>query len=396
MNFLTILIIINLMLLPIKNIAQKENSKAISWSVASQLPAAAGMQKQLGLAGVFTGVSNNVLLIAGGSNFADGAMPWQGGKKVHFDDIYILSKIGDGGFKWLKPVHTAHLKQRTAYGASTTVNDRVVCAGGETGDKADSKQAFMMRWDAVKKEVELTDLPHLPIPLTNACMTSIREVVYLVGGESEGKPTAQCFSLNLAAKNAMWELLPPLPISMSHSVAVTQSNGKYPCIYVIGGRSSTASGISTLHNCTFCYDPVHREWIRLRSVSDGSEITNISAATGVATGNSEIVLIGGDKGHLFHMIETYNSLIAHTANKEEAERIQQEKMALLNHHPGFSKDVYVFNTLANSWKKLDTLPFYGPVTTTAVKWDNEIFIPGGEIKPGIRTPVVTRGKFNVK
>jgi N-acetylneuraminate epimerase len=396
MKIFAILTIINLMFMPIKTIAQKENLKTISWSVASQLPAAAGMQKQLGLAGVFTGVSNDVLLIAGGSNFADGAMPWQGGKKVHFDDVYILSKIGGGGFKWLKPVHTTHLKQKTAYGASTTVNDRVVCAGGETEDEADSKQAFMMRWDAVKGEVEFTDLPPLPVPLTNACMTSIREVVYLIGGESAGKATAQCFSLNLAAKNARWELLPPLPISMSHSVAVTQSNGKYPCIYVIGGRSSTASGISTLHNCTFCYDPLDREWIRLKSVSDGSKITNISAATGVADGTSEIVLIGGDKGDLFHMIETYNALITHTANKEEAERIRQEKIELLNHHPGFSKDVYIFNTLANSWKKLDTLPFYGQVTTTAVKWDNEIFIPGGEIKPGTRTPAVTRGKFNVK
>jgi N-acetylneuraminic acid mutarotase len=42
---------------------------------------------------------------------------------------------------------------------------------------------------------------------------------------------------------------------------------------------------------------------------------------------------------------------------------------------------------------MGSLPFYGQVTTTAVKWDNEIFIPGGEIKPGTRTAAITMGEF---
>lgn len=390
------LIINSFMLMPGKAIAQKESLNTISWSVAAQLPVTAGMSKQLGLAGVFTGVSNNVLLIAGGSNFADGAMPWQGGKKQHFDDIYVLVKNAAGGFDWLEPIKRSRLKQKTAYGASTTVNDGVVCVGGETEDATGSKQAFMMRWDAVKQEVMFTNLPPVPVPLANACMASIDQVIYLIGGESEGKPTAQCFMLNLADKNAQWQALPPLPIAMSHSVALTQSNGKYPCVYVIGGRSSTASGISTLHNSTFCYDPELKKWIRLKNVGDGFHTTNISAATGVALSATDIVLIGGDKGDIFHRIETYNSLIAKAQNNEEKQRIQREKIELLNHHPGFSKDVYVYNTVANSWRKLGVLPFYGQVTTTAVKWGNEIFIPGGEIKPGTRTPAVTRGKFNIK
>jgi cyclically-permuted mutarotase family protein len=353
------------------------------------------MQKQLGLAGVFTGLSNNVLLIAGGSNFADGAMPWQGGKKMHYDDIYVLDKNTDDTFTWLKP-QTPHLKQKVAYGVSTTIPEGVVCIGGETEDAASSRQAFIMRWDAAKQEVVFTDLPPVPIPVANACMTSIGRVIYLIGGESDGKPTAQSFMLNLADKNVHWQTLPPLPIAMSHSVAVTQSNGKYPCVYVIGGRSSTASGISTLHNCAFSYDPVYKKWIGLSNVGDGARTTNMSAATGVASGATDIVLIGGDKGDVFNRIETYNSLIAHAHTDEEKHRLQGEKVALLNHHPGFSKDVYIFNTVVNSWKKLGELPFYGQVTTTAVTWGNEIFIPGGEIKPGIRTSAVTRGKFDSK
>ena len=42
-------------------------------------------------------------------------------------------------------------------------------------------------------------------------------------------------------------------------------------------------------------------------------------------------------------------------------------------------------------EKIDELPFYAQVTTIAVKWGNEILIPGGEIMPGTRTADITRG-----
>ncbi|WP_295720045.1 galactose oxidase [Mucilaginibacter sp.] len=382
-------------LMPDHIMAQDKSSEKIVWSVPTQIPAAPGMDMQRGLAGVFTGTSHGVLIVAGGSNFADGAMPWQGGKKLHYDDVYVLQKAKGDSFTWLKP-KTNHLLQKTAYGASTTIADGVVCAGGETEEAPESSTVFMMTWDLKKQDIVFTNLPSLPVSVANACMSSIGRVIYLIGGESGGKPSAKCFTLNLADKNPKWKALAALPVAMSHSVAVTQSNGKYPCVYVIGGRSSTASGISALHGYTFCYDPLYNKWIRLGNVSDGKLLTNISAATAVACGAHNILLIGGDKGTIFHQIETYNSLIAKATTDEEKQQLQDQKLALLNNHPGFSKDVYQFNTVNYSWEKVGDLPFYGQVTTTAVKWNNEIFIPGGEIKPGIRTTAISMGKFNSK
>lgn len=375
--------------------AQNKSSERIVWSAPLQIPAAPGMAKQLGLAGVFTGLSNGVLIVAGGSNFADGAMPWQGGKKLHYDDVYVLQKTKGDVFTWLKP-KTNQLLQKIAYGASTTIPQGVICVGGETEKEPGSTRVFMMSWDINKQDVVLTDLPSLPIPVANACMSSIGQVIYLIGGESEGKPSAKCFTLNMADKKARWKVFAALPAAMSHSVAVTQSNGKYPCIYVIGGRSSTALGISALHGYTFCYDPLYNKWIKLGNVGDGKHITNMSAATAIASGMHEILLIGGDKGDVFHQIETYNALIAKAGTEEEKQQLQQQKLTLLNNHRGFSKDVYLFNTLNYTWKKVGELPFYGQVTTTAVKWDNEIFIPGGEIKPGIRSAAISMGKLKTK
>jgi cyclically-permuted mutarotase family protein len=372
--------------------AQNKGTNIISWSVAARLPVLHGMRKQPGVAGPFTGQSNGVLLIAGGANFADGAMPWQGGKKLHRDEIYVLEKHGDH-FGWIKP-KTAHLRQKTAYGASVTVLCGIVCAGGETDHAADCKDVFMMRWDAKTHDVVFTPLPSLPFPIANAGMASIGNTVFLGGGESGGKPTNRYIALDLDDKNGQWQQLPPMPVAMSHSAVVIQSNGKYPCVYVIGGRSANLSGISTLHNCVFCYDPQQKKWISLAPVGNGRHTTTISAASAVPAGIDEILLIGGDKGDIFHRIETYNVLIARTKDDKEKDRLQAEKLNLLNHHPGFSRDVYLYNTKANTWVKTRALPFYGQVTTTAVLWDHHIFIPCGEIKPGLRTPDITMGTLN--
>lgn len=387
------LLLINCMMLVSCKTSAQNNINKISWSVAAELPVAVGMEKQLGVAGPFTGLSNGVLLIAGGSNFADGAKPWQGGVKVYKDDIYVLNKNNDGKFNWFIP-KTMHLKQKIAYGASTTVAEGIICAGGETENVGCSTDVFIMHWDNAIHDVVFKQLPSLPIPLANACITSIGNVVYLAGGESNGKVSDKFFKMDLDHSKPKWLALPPLSVAMSHSVAVTQSNGKYPCIYIIGGRSSTPSGISILHNTTLCYDPKHEKWISLNDVGDGLHTTTISAATGVANGNHQILLIGGDKGDLFHKIEKWNVTIANGKNDIEKKRVNSEKLALLNNHPGFSKDVYEFNTQTNTWKKMGELPFQGQVTTTAVKWDNRIFIPCGEIKPGIRTPNISMGEFD--
>lgn len=370
---------------------QNNSAESVEWSNVAYLPNTNGTEKQLGLAGVFAGVSNDVLLIAGGSNFP-GLKPWEGGKKEHYNTIYILKKNKQNEFSWLSS--KTQLKNKTAYGANATLTNGIICAGGETEDANSSRNAFLMQWNAGSKEVVFHDLPLLPIPLANAGMTTIGKKVYLVGGESDGKPSAKVFILDLSAHHLQWQSLPDLPIALSHSVTVTQTNGKYPCVYVIGGRSSTPSGISQLHNTVFCFDPERQKWTALAPISDGSHITNLSAGTGVVFGDHEILLVGGDKGNIFHQIETYNADIAKATTDEKKQKLQAEKIDLITHHQGFSRDMLLYNTLTNSWKKIGELPFLTHVTTTAVIWDKDIYIPGGEIKPAVRTPDVVKGRVH--
>lgn len=71
----------------------------------------------------------------------------------------------------------------------------------------------------------------------------------------------------------------------------------------------------------------------------------------------------------------------------------QQRIKLQSSHPGFNHEVLLYNTLKNEWKNMDEIPYDSPVTTTSVKWKNYVFIPGGEIKAGVRTPQILEGEL---
>jgi cyclically-permuted mutarotase family protein len=370
--------------------AQKAGRIAMQWEIPAELPGKNGQVKSLGFAGPVTGITGNKLVIAGGANFPD-SMPWKGGKKKYYDEIYVLQKGAGNKFSWLatKPLH---LKQNLAYSGNITTPDGIICMGGET-DTGHTREVFLLQWDEDKNDVNIKELPSLPVELANMAVASIGKKIYVAGGEDGHKVSNIFLEMDMSFSLPEWKRLPDLPIAMSHSVAVAQSNGKNQCVYVIGGRAKASSGLSDLHNTVFCFDPAKNNWKQLSNISDGKKTTNISAATAVAIGETCILLMGGDKGNIFHQIERYNMNITDAKTAEEKERLQTEKIQLLNNHPGFSKDVLAYNTIEDCWTNIGELPGFGPVTTTAVKWNDEIFIPSGEIKPGVRTPQILKGEF---
>jgi len=68
------------------SLSQAGDRPSFQWSELPELPPALGQQKQIGLAGSFSGVHNGALIVAGGANFPI-RPSWDGGKKVWWDDI---------------------------------------------------------------------------------------------------------------------------------------------------------------------------------------------------------------------------------------------------------------------------------------------------------------------
>ncbi len=381
----TFLLIIVLIFLSLKTISQKLRQTQINWSVWSELPIADGLEKQVGLAGASSGLSNDVMLIVGGSNFEDG-VPWRGGQKKYFNDIYVVQK-DDKNFVWAKK--TYKLPFNLAYAATVSTPQGLVCIGGEN-ENGISPKVILLNWNDEKQEVDFNFMPDLPCGITNASATFLDNNIFVLGGETKSGTLSSVYQFNVNSGGATWQKLMDLPLALSHSVAVIQSN----TLFLFGGRAKTESGISKLSNKAFRFDPKKNEWKTIKNIADRNiEIPALSAGVGVALGKDKILLIGGDKGNIFSQIEIYNAKIIQSKDENEKRSLQKEKVALLENHQGFSKDIYVYDIRKNSWTKFGEMPMITPVTTNLVKWGDVIFIPSGEIKPGIRTTNILIGKI---
>lgn len=366
--------------------AQKKAINHVEWKTAAQLQNADG-SVSLGFAGAINGISNNVLIVGGGANFQD-KMPWEGGKKHYSNEIHVLQKCNDK-YSWNKKVQST-LPEPIAYCGNTVTDSGVVYVGGENKNGLSNK-VFILKWNEAKNEVETKSLPNFPVHITNIGLTHIGNVVYAIGGDEATKSSDQFLSLDLNSTDPEWKILPQLPIALANSVVVSQNDTNGANIYVIGGRTKTASGISDLHNTTFVFNLKKQKWENRANISDGEQTTNFSAGAGVAVGNHSILIVGGDNGNVFHKIETYLSKIAQTDSLEEKTRLITEKNLLNTNHNGFYKGILLYNTISNSWSKIGELPFLSHVTTTTTMWNGEIVLSNGEIKPGIRTPNIMLG-----
>ncbi len=252
-----------------------------------------------------------------------------------------------------------------------------------------------MKLNSRHDQVEIISLPNLPLPLTNISLTHIDNVVYAVGGDGAILSSSRFFSLDLASGATKWEILPDLPLALANTLAIAQHGPGGMNIFVVGGRSKHPSGISELRSSVFIYDPVSRIWKSGADISDGGKIMNFSAGTGVAFSKRYLLITGGDKGEVFHQIETLLFQISKASTEKEKGELTKKKNQLITDHEGFYPGILVYDTYENTWVKAGELPFLPRVTTTATLWGKNIILSNGEVKPGVRNPDIMLGKIKL-
>ncbi len=376
MRIVTILLSLIIMLFNVATYAQKRQGEAMQWKIAAELPPTNG--QALGFAGLVAGVHKSKFIVGGGANFPD-SMPWRGGKKKYYDDVYVYEKKGK---ELILTSKRYKLPSSIAYAASCATDQGIVVAGGES-ERGISKKVFLIQWNERSGAIDIKNLPDLAAAVTNAAATVHDDIIYLAGGEAIGSVSAgfYCLDLNNVATN--WKQLPDIPKAVSHPVLVTQSNEGHASVYLIGGRKKNANGISELYSSVFKFDIRKNKWEEKNSLSYA-----LSAGTGVAVNSKGILLFGGDRGETFHQTEILLAAISKEKNEIKKQELIQQKNKLQAAHPGFAKEVLLYNTESDSWIKTGCIPFESPVATAAVKWNNHVFIPGGEIKAGVRTPQI--------
>lgn len=351
----------------------QQRVSSLHWSALPDLPDA------LGRAGVFAGVHQDALLIAGGANFAQPV--WETGKTWH-DDIYVLTRdaLNPAEYQWHEGFK---LPAPRAYGASVSTSDGLLCIGG-SDDRRLYDEVFLLQWNPADQAIQIKPLPPLPSPCAYMSAAAIGSVIYVAGGTAqEPLETAMnnFWSLDMSKINQpafQWEILPPWPgPSRAFNITAAQHNGSTDCIYVISGRRSGDSGEVELLTDVYEFSPASyssapsdqtgRDQGKISPWRKRSDIPQCRmGGSAVKIGQSHLFVLGGDDGTLYGQGDI-----------------------LKDRHPGFSKRAFAYHTITDVWTDAGPMPA-NQVTTTAVRWGTDpvtdpIIIPSGEIRPRVRS-----------
>jgi solute:Na+ symporter, SSS family len=343
-----------------------------------------------GIAGPYTGMDDGVLIVAGGANFPD-KLPWDGGTKTYYDEIFILKTNTTGEYSWEKA--TERIPFASGYGGAVETPNGLLCFGGNTAADCISESWFI-DYNPLTASVEIKPGPSLPAPLTNFAFAKVDGNVYVAGGLSElsGASGKHFFRLTMAGSNPQfwtWEEIPPWEGEpRAFAVGVGQSNGETNCFYLFSGRNIQPGKDPEILYDAHVFNPYLNRW---SVVSDGEQKEfPFMAGTAFPVGAANIIFPSGANGEMMKKqldLENQIAFVKSTgANESELDSLQAVLLHHLNNHPGFGNQMMAFNTITNEIYSVGQLPGTGQVTTTAVKWGNEVFIPSGEIRPGVRTP----------
>jgi cyclically-permuted mutarotase family protein len=361
------------------------------WQLFNTIPPANDDIVQAGLAGAYTGISNDALIIAGGANFPNGPA-WEGGEKVYHSKIYILEKEEEK-YQWYID-KSFHIPQALAYGITIETENGLLCLGGNDANSSTDK-VILLSWNSKDKEIEISDFPNLPYPLTKFNGGKIGNNIYVAGSNSSnGKK--HFWTLDLSTTVPFWQELPTWEgAARTHALGLVQHNGEEECFYLIKGRfKSENDSTSTLLLDSWVYIPSKNKW---QLADDGKQSNFFSAAgTGISQGANHIILFGGDDGRMFNVLENYNYQIENEIDSSIRENLINKRDDLMKEHRGFSKGIWAFHTITKTWSQIGTMPQSSQVTTKAIKWNDKILIPSGEISPCIRTAEIREVEISSK
>ena len=316
----------------------------------------------LGFAGPFAGVSNGALLVGGGANFPEAA--WGEGTKTWHDGLFVLEP---GAKKWKTGFR---LPRKLAYGVSATTPHGLICAGGSDAERAYA-DVFLLQWTGT--DVRTTTLPPLFAPRAAAAGAALNGYLYIAGGQTasgETEVTQTFWRLKLPDPKdkdprwdeLKWEKLKTWPgPPRSQAVGAAQA-GKFYLFSGVDLAKGEGDGKPRRRylNDAYSYDPAADKWKRVADVPAPA----VAAAPAVACGESHILVLGGHDGTLDAQIPV-----------------------LKDRWPGFRRQILGYHTITDTWAPMGELPA-GMVTSPAVWWRDRIVVPGGEVRPRVRTPQV--------
>lgn len=325
-----------------------------------------------GVSACFAGMASGKLLIAGGCNFPE-IPAYAGGSKKYYRDIYTAEISADSALVWQR---VGQLPQAMAYGVSVSTSNGVICVGGMNEQGA---LPVTYRIRVANKKAIIEALPSLPCTLDNMAGAMLGSKLYVAGGNKDGNASNAFFCLDLERLSQGWQVLPAFPGAprvQPVSAAQSDVNGQL-CFYLWGGFAAPTEGrAASLSVDGYVYSPVANTWAPLPDVVDETgEAVSLGGGAATAWDKHFIICMGG-------------------VHKDIFLRALQKTAADYLTHPvewyRFNKRILAYDIRSQRWQTITCTPDVARAGAALVTCGESIFYINGELKPGVRTPEITR------
>ena len=319
------------------------------------LPQVADEAYSKGVSAPFFGDAGGSLVLAGGANFPDKPLLEGGSKKV-YADIWTKSECG----KWM---HAGTLPDSVAYGATFKIGNALVLAGGNVSGKPSDK---VYKLEIKKGKTQLKELGALPDAIEQAGWTCDDKSLYLVGGVSASGRSDVVYVCDKGRYR--WKVLSTLPVPLVQPVAFVSKDK----LYVWGGFDPATSEV---YSNGWCLDIISGVWSETVGVPDGGTFVG---ASGITLPDGRLLVLGGVNKDIF----------AKALHNGPEDRIPYLSMAPAAYC--FRDTVWIFDPKIGVWQKVGTSGRTALAGAGICVSKGSIFIAGGEIKPGVRSPNINK------
>ena len=309
-----------------------------------------------GVSACYAGVIDDYLIMAGGCNFPD-VPAADGGKKKYYRGVYA-AQLNDGDqLQWKR---VGWLPSTAAYGVSITVPDGVICLGGNN-EKSSFQSVFKIR--LADRKIVMESLPSLPVPLDNFTGALQDNRLMVFGGN-------QVYYLDLDDLKEGWQ-----KVTETDTIRFQPVSGFIKGKYCVWGGYMPKKGNqeATLSLNGLCFDGSHIRFLSGPIDPTDSRTSFLGGAVALNLSRNTVVTMGGVNRDVF--LEALNHP-AHDYLKHPVEWYR------------FNPYVFVFHE--NEWKYIGKSQYVARAGATLVNHKNNLYLIGGELKPGVRTPTVCR------
>lgn len=318
----------------------------------------------LGVSACYAGQIGDYLVVAGGCNFPEAGKP-----KKYYAGVYA-ARMDRATLQWRL---VGFLPEPAAYGATVACGDSLLFIGGNNTNHA-LAAVYSVRLNSAGTDVLINRLADLPATADNMAVALAGNDVFVVGGNQNGKPSADVLRYKLGANSVSSADL-RIPGAPRVQPVAAAYNDK---LYVWGGFYADGEQ-SKVHTDGYVYDVNAKEWGALSAPHSvyGEEMT-LSGGIAWADGD-HLYATGGVNRTIF--------LDAISGRYECVKKDDYLKQPIDWYK--FSGNLYVFDAVAGQWL---TTTFANQALARAgaqaVPTQLGVYYIGGELKPALRTPQI--------